>query len=164
MHILFSLLRIKVLYMYRALLAHLQEALHKRHLVYCVHVMSVGCTRIGVEFHSNPGSSPQILINWRKSASRWFYYTDILRCTVTILTYYDARSIYWHTKMHGHYSDRLRCTITILIYYDARSLYWYTVMHRHYTDILRCTVTILIYYDSRSLYWYTTMHGPQNTK
>jgi hypothetical protein len=29
--------------MFRALLAHLQEALHKRHLVYCVRVMSVGC-------------------------------------------------------------------------------------------------------------------------
>jgi hypothetical protein len=30
--------------MFRALLAHPQEALHKRHLVYCVRVMSVGCT------------------------------------------------------------------------------------------------------------------------
>jgi hypothetical protein len=29
--------------MFRALLAHLQEALHKRFLVYCVRVMSVGC-------------------------------------------------------------------------------------------------------------------------
>jgi hypothetical protein len=38
----------------------------------------------------------------------------------------------------------------ILIYYDARSLYWYTMMHGHYTDILWCTVTILIYYDARS--------------
>jgi hypothetical protein len=35
-HFLFSLLRIKGLYMFRALLAHPQEALHKRHLVYCV--------------------------------------------------------------------------------------------------------------------------------
>jgi hypothetical protein len=33
--------------MFRALLAHLQEALHKRHLVYCVCVMSVGCTNTG---------------------------------------------------------------------------------------------------------------------
>jgi hypothetical protein len=49
MHFLFNLLRIKCLYMFRALLAHLQEALHKRHLVYCVRVMSVGCTRTGVE-------------------------------------------------------------------------------------------------------------------
>jgi hypothetical protein len=29
--------------MFRALLAHPQEALHKRHLVYCVRLMSVGC-------------------------------------------------------------------------------------------------------------------------
>jgi hypothetical protein len=35
--------------MFQALLAHSQEALHKQHLVYCGHVMSVGCTRIGVE-------------------------------------------------------------------------------------------------------------------
>jgi hypothetical protein len=34
--------------MFRALLAHPQEAIHKRHLVYCVRVMSVGCTRIEV--------------------------------------------------------------------------------------------------------------------
>jgi hypothetical protein len=49
MHFLFNLLRIKGLYMFRALLAHPQEVLYKRHLVYCVRVMSVGCTRIGVE-------------------------------------------------------------------------------------------------------------------
>jgi hypothetical protein len=48
MHFLFSLLRITGLYMVRALLVQLQEALHKRHLVYCVRVMSVGCPRIGV--------------------------------------------------------------------------------------------------------------------
>jgi hypothetical protein len=52
MHFLFSLLRIKGFYMFQALLAHPQEALHKRHLVYYVSVMSVGCIRIGVEFHS----------------------------------------------------------------------------------------------------------------
>jgi hypothetical protein len=38
--------------MFRALLAHLQEALQKRHLVYCVRVMSVGCARMGVELVS----------------------------------------------------------------------------------------------------------------
>jgi hypothetical protein len=47
MHFLFSLLRIKGLYMFRALLAHPQEAVYKWHLVYCVRVMSVGCTRVG---------------------------------------------------------------------------------------------------------------------
>jgi hypothetical protein len=37
------------LYMFRTLLAHLQEALHKQHLVYLYFV--------GVMFHSNPGNS-----------------------------------------------------------------------------------------------------------
>jgi hypothetical protein len=54
MHLLLSLLRIKGIYMFRALHAHPQEALYKRHLVYCVGVMSVGCTRIGVELRSTP--------------------------------------------------------------------------------------------------------------
>jgi hypothetical protein len=44
MHFLFNLLRIKSLYMFRALLAHPQEVLNKQHLVYCLRVMSVGCT------------------------------------------------------------------------------------------------------------------------
>jgi hypothetical protein len=43
MHFLFKLLRIKCLYMFRASLAYPQEALYKRHLLYCVRVMSVGC-------------------------------------------------------------------------------------------------------------------------
>jgi hypothetical protein len=43
---LINLLGISSLYMFRAVLAHPQEALNKRHLVYCVRVMSVGCTRI----------------------------------------------------------------------------------------------------------------------
>jgi hypothetical protein len=30
--------------MFRALLAHPQEAVHKQHLVYCVRVMSIGST------------------------------------------------------------------------------------------------------------------------
>jgi hypothetical protein len=41
MYFLFSLLRMKDLYMFRALLAHPQEVLHKRHLVYCLRVISV---------------------------------------------------------------------------------------------------------------------------
>jgi hypothetical protein len=56
--------------MFRASLAHPQEALNKQHLIYCVHVMSVGCTRIGV--------GPKFLINVIKGASRWSHYTDIL--------------------------------------------------------------------------------------
>jgi hypothetical protein len=37
--------------MFRALLAHPQEAFHQRHLVYCVRVMSVGCSTITVSFN-----------------------------------------------------------------------------------------------------------------
>jgi hypothetical protein len=36
--------------MFRALFAQLQEVLHKQQLVYCVRVMSVVCTRIGLKF------------------------------------------------------------------------------------------------------------------
>jgi hypothetical protein len=39
----FSLLKIKGMYMLEALLSHPQKALNKRHLVYCVRIMSVGC-------------------------------------------------------------------------------------------------------------------------
>jgi hypothetical protein len=35
--------------MFRALLAHLQEALHKQQLVYCVRVLSATATRVGVD-------------------------------------------------------------------------------------------------------------------
>jgi hypothetical protein len=35
--------------MFRALLAYPKDSLHKRHLVYCVRVMSVGCTRFEAE-------------------------------------------------------------------------------------------------------------------
>jgi hypothetical protein len=111
MHFSFSLLRIKGLYMFRALLAHPQEAPHKRHLVYCVRVMSVGCATIAVKlqsWHSQltfyarnissavcvaPPEDEQVMletyrgpcfsINWMKSASHWFHYTDILWCTIS---------------------------------------------------------------------------------
>jgi hypothetical protein len=43
------------LYMFRVLLAHLQEAPNKRHLVYCT--MSVGCTSV-------PGSSVGIATDY----------------------------------------------------------------------------------------------------
>jgi hypothetical protein len=48
MHFLFSLLRIKGLYMFQALLVHPQEALNRRHLVYyeaSILVQQTGITR-----------------------------------------------------------------------------------------------------------------------
>jgi hypothetical protein len=53
MHFLFILLRIKSLYMLRALFAHPQEVLHKRHLVSCLRIMSVGCATIPVKLQSH---------------------------------------------------------------------------------------------------------------
>jgi hypothetical protein len=48
--------------------------------------------------------------------------------------------------MHGHYTDSIRCMVTILIYYDARSLYWYTKMHGQknikVARITRCNIFI----------------------
>jgi hypothetical protein len=75
MHFLFNLLRIKGLYMFRALLDDPQEALHKRNFLYCLRVMSVGCYQdwSGTEFYSNPGSSQLILNKLDESASRWFH-------------------------------------------------------------------------------------------
>jgi hypothetical protein len=52
MHFPFNLLRIKSLYMFRALLAHPREALHIRHLVYCVRIMSVGCGTVAVSLQA----------------------------------------------------------------------------------------------------------------
>jgi hypothetical protein len=109
MHFSFNLLRIRGLYMFRALLAHPQEALHKRDLVYCLRIMSVGCGTVAVKLcHSQltlyasnipnavcvappedeevmleTGRGPWFSIKWMKSASRWFHCTDILWCTVS---------------------------------------------------------------------------------
>jgi hypothetical protein len=49
MYILCYLLRIQGLYIFQALPAHPQEVLYTRHLVYCMRVKSVGCTRVKVE-------------------------------------------------------------------------------------------------------------------
>jgi hypothetical protein len=92
--------------MLRALLAHPQEASHKRHLEYCLSIMSVGCATIAVLtlYARNipsaicvaPPEDEQVMletcrgfwfsISWMKSASLWFHYTDIrvLWCTVSI--------------------------------------------------------------------------------
>jgi hypothetical protein len=55
MHFSFNLLRMKdsTTYIFRALLAHPQEALNKRHLVYCVRIKSVGFGTVALQsWHS----------------------------------------------------------------------------------------------------------------
>jgi hypothetical protein len=43
--------------MFRALPAHPQEALHKRHLVYCVRIMSVGCDTVATVIYYDARSA-----------------------------------------------------------------------------------------------------------
>jgi hypothetical protein len=62
MHFTFSLLRIRGLYMFRTLLAHPQDSLHKRHLVQCVRVRSVGCTTPGAANWHNTHALYQLLL------------------------------------------------------------------------------------------------------
>jgi hypothetical protein len=66
--------------MFPALVAHLQEALNERNLLYCVRVMSVGCTRNGVGRSSRSSNSPYILVVTDLSLiSVKFYTVEFLR-------------------------------------------------------------------------------------
>jgi hypothetical protein len=61
----FNLLRIKGLYMFRALLDHPQEVLHKRQFVCCMRTMSVDGVTIAVkhQFHFNLGTANLLYTN-----------------------------------------------------------------------------------------------------
>jgi hypothetical protein len=101
--------------MFRALLAYPQESLHKRHLVYCVRVVSVGCTRVKVEltqytkcrlcgtswgWASNARNMQRysFLINWTKSASRWFHYTHSTQRYDTLQPL-SCKAVHFETKL-----------------------------------------------------------------
>jgi hypothetical protein len=119
-----SLLRIKGLNMFRALPAHPQEALNKRHLVYCMRIMSVDCDGAvaRLQFHCNRATAPSkheqamletcrgpwFSVNWMKSALRWFHCTDIIGCTVSkpVSPLPITVSLYWHNMMHGQQNSK----------------------------------------------------------
>jgi hypothetical protein len=110
MNFLFSLVRIKGLCMFRALLAHPQEVLHKRHLVYCMKLqswhsqMTLYARNIPSAVCTTPPEDEQVMlktcrgswfsINWMKSASRWFRYADTLWCTVS-----KTLRIFWSAEI-----------------------------------------------------------------
>jgi hypothetical protein len=77
--------------MFRALLAHPQEALHKWHLVYCMHVMSVAATRVGVE--RRPVMS--LVYFYLRESCRLFYFllTTIILACVQKLRWYSPIAI-----------------------------------------------------------------------
>jgi hypothetical protein len=62
MHFSLNLLRIKGLYMFRALFAHPKEVLHKRHSVHCVR-MSVGCGTVAVKLQPHHSQDPRVVYN-----------------------------------------------------------------------------------------------------
>jgi hypothetical protein len=66
MHFLFNLLKIKGLYMFRALLAYPQEALHMLYLVYCMRVWSGTKS----SSHFTPG------------AANWHNHTQYTKCSI----------------------------------------------------------------------------------
>jgi hypothetical protein len=111
MQFLFSLLRIKDLYMFRALLAHPYEVLHKQHLVYCMRVMSVGCTRAGVPLQSLSSTSWGWASNARNTP-RPLILKKLNKKCITLV------SLYWYTVMHGQQNIRQKIYFcnTILLY------------------------------------------------
>jgi hypothetical protein len=78
MHFSFGLIRIKASTCFRALLAHTQEALHKRHLVYCVRVMSVGSSKVQpTDILQTKGSG--VCDIWNVLQSRGFHLSSIIQ-------------------------------------------------------------------------------------
>jgi hypothetical protein len=99
--------------MFRALLAHSQQALHKQHYsqlpLYARNIPNYFCVA--------PPEDEQIMletyrdfrfsINWMKSASRWFHYTDILWCTVSKTLRLPCSQVH----VWGHILLRVECHI-----------------------------------------------------
>jgi hypothetical protein len=95
--------------MFRALLAHLQEALHKRHLVYCVHVMSLAAIRIGVEpilkaakdiTHMQYTKCHLCSASWGWASNAWNTQRPLILNRVN-KKYITLFSLYWYTVMYG---------------------------------------------------------------
>jgi hypothetical protein len=134
MHFSLNLLRIKGLYMFRAWLAHPQEALHKRHLVYCMRIMSVGCGTVTVKLQPE---DEQVMLEtyrgfwfskiWMRSAPHLFHYSDILWFTVS-----KTLSLrYWFTCDLLSYKCSPFCPrFTVLVWQDyliTRCMFYCTI-------------------------------------
>jgi hypothetical protein len=136
MHFLFSLLRIKGLYMFRALLAHPQEALYKRHLVYCMRVVSVGCTRTEVPLHGTGYIAYMLcqLAATRIGGELQSWCSQLTTCT--------------------QYTKSRLCSASWGWASNARNMQRPLILNK----LNKECITLV------SLYWYTMMHGQQNIK
>jgi hypothetical protein len=101
--------------MFLALLAYPQEALHKRHLVHCVRVMSVGC-------YQGWSGTPRSGI---KSVSRWFHYTYMLRCTVNRILSNNLMFVPGIITLSRNNQHNAQICTTALFIYAGSYMFWH---------------------------------------
>jgi hypothetical protein len=161
MHFSFNLLRIKGLYMFRALLVHPQEILYKRHLVYCVRIMSVGCGTIAHARNipnavcTAPPEDEQVMletcrgpwfsVNWIKSASRWFHYTEKCCCLKFCANFClksGPASLEWYKSELNKFAIMCRLWCSILQSYCVvlvwEAVKYVTTVPQEHTAHLQC--------------------------
>jgi hypothetical protein len=92
--------------MFRALLGNPKEALHKRDKVYCLRVMSVGCTRIEVPLQLTDITRMQCT-KCRLSSASWGWASNARNMQRPLILnklnekWITLVSLYWYTMMHG---------------------------------------------------------------
>jgi hypothetical protein len=109
--------------MFWALHAHPQEVLHKWHLVYCVRVVSVGCTILVqptditctqyTKFHLFYASW-----GWASNAQNMYRPWILNKLNEKCIT---LVSLYWYTKMHSQQNIKFDtlCIICLFCYYTS---------------------------------------------
>jgi hypothetical protein len=101
MHFSFNLLRIKGLYMFRALPTHPQEVVDERHLVYCVLVMSVDCYQgwSGITL-TQYTKCPLFSTSWGWASNARNTYRHLILNKLKE-NYVTLVLLYWFTVLHG---------------------------------------------------------------
>jgi hypothetical protein len=111
MHFIFNLLRIMGLYMFRKLVVHPQEGLHKRHLIYWVRIMSVGCVTATVTLYARnipnavcvvPHEDEQVML---ETCGGPLILNKLNKKCITLV------SSHWYTTMHGQ--QHIKFTICV---------------------------------------------------
>jgi hypothetical protein len=138
MRFLFSLLRIKGLYMFQTLLAHLHEALHKWHLVYCVHVMSFGCNNPSA---ANWHNTHAIIYKCRSCSASWRWASNAQNMYRPLIlnklnkTCITLVLLYWYTLMHGQHN------IKFVRYWSVAFLqslkFWHSFIQLYFPSTLK---------------------------
>jgi hypothetical protein len=117
MHFSLNLLRIKGLYMFRVLLAHPQEALNKRYLVYCVRLMSVGCGTVA-RFIIQTIQPIITYVEQNLFYTRCLFRIPATKLTTIIEKFCDFSS-FTPGKFPGLYSDFVKSTRSVINFIRA---------------------------------------------